>query len=793
LQVYVANLRRALEPDRAPGSPPTLLLTSDGGYSLAVDPDQVDAACLEQAFSRARGDVESQRLDDAIRRLRTALDESRGAPLAGLEQLPIHDRFATGLQELRLDALELCYAAELEVGLAGSLVAELEAVVREAPYRERFRVLLIRALYASGRQRDALAAFQDARQTLLEDLGVDPGPGLREVERQVLEQDRGLDIVARPRPSLRSHADEVVVRRRVSVVAASGSAVDSELLTAAARRHGGTVADRSEESMVVAFGVRGPGLDDAEHAADLARELQQERLSVGVATGFASTTAGTVSGAPVGRAVDLSGRAGPGGLLIDAATREILGGRASVEPTADAAFALLGLTSRSPGTDGRGPLFGRDGELELLASAWRVAARMGRPAVVTLLGAPGTGTSRLAAEAADGADASVVRIELHPAVAPEEVLAMLESGPPRSLVVLEDVHRAPRIAASALGRWAEVAADGPFLCIATATPDLQSAHPTWPGQLPLALTLEVPPLDLEAATRLAGHVLGDDVPGSRAATVAAIAGGNPLFVIELARQVAAGGPPPHRLEALVAARVDESSPSVRRALEVIAVLGGRAVAGELEELWGEGPRAIDELVSTALVTVDDEGCLAMHEVVAGVVLESMPDDRFVAVHERAAATAATLTARAAHHEQAAARLGDTVPNDAAVAAVDALCELAWRAWSRSDVETAVDALHRASAVCLDPRIDLVSRVRSSRRRLASELVAGRLATPRVDAPVRVPVAAWDASWPAERELIDAARSLRASMKEAGVRDRCDAVVASLSIAEDHGRSASSSS
>lgn len=797
LQVYVANLRRALETARAPGAPPTVLLTREPGYLLDVTVEQVDGARFEWVVDRARALVQRGELREAAGALRDALGDWRGTALAGLESLPIHDRHAGRFRELRLDALELCCGAELDLGLHSPLVPELEALVDEAPYRERLRALLIRALYASGRQRDALSAFQQARRTLVEDLGVEPGPELQDLERRVLTQDPSLDVMPPTHAHHRVGPDEPAVRKRVSVVAAgSRAASDPRAVNALVGEHGGTVIERHDDTVVVAFGVPRLGVDDVDRAATLALALQRDGLSAGVATGVASAAGVAVSGAPIGRAMELAAGSSPGRASIDATTRELLGGRATVEPAGRGTFTLLSLSPLPPGIDDTGPFVGRDQEMELLTSAWHTIARAHRPGVVTLVGEAGAGASRLAAELAARVEAPVLRVVLDPTVAADHVLEQLSSAPNGSIVLLEHVHRSARTASWALSRWADGSSDRAVLCIATATPELRAAAPAWPGLLPLALTLDIPPLDDDAARRLAAHLLGDEVVGERAGAVAAIAGGNPLFVSELAQHMSAvTHPPPQRLTAFVAARVDRIGAAARGTLEALAVLGGHTNVGALGGIESGAVATLDELVSARLLTVDDDGGIAMHEVVADVVMSALTDERAVDLHERAADAAPSLTARAAHLELAASRSpagGGGRPTESR--AVGALCELTWRTWSRGDIESAVDAAHRALGVASRADIDLVASLRNARRALASELVAGRLGAPRGEPSLQVMVGAWDAGRPVEQDLVHAARSLAATSDAVAQRDRCEAVANALSPADaaDHGSSASSS-
>ena len=174
LQVYVSKLRKVVGKE--------VLQTRAPGYVLRVEPDQVDAARFEEL--QQRGDPHD------------ALALWRGPPLADFA----YQRFAQGeierLEELRLACLEDRIERDLAEGRHAELVAELEGLVREHPLRERLRAQLMLALYRSGRQAEALEAYQAARRTLVDELGIEPGRSLRELERAVLTQAPSLDLAA---------------------------------------------------------------------------------------------------------------------------------------------------------------------------------------------------------------------------------------------------------------------------------------------------------------------------------------------------------------------------------------------------------------------------------------------------------------------------------------------------------------------------------------------------------------------------------------------------------------------
>jgi predicted ATPase/DNA-binding SARP family transcriptional activator len=194
LQVYVHGLRKVLGPER--------IERHGAGYRLQLEPEELDLARFERLVERASRALASGRAPDAAEDLGRALDLWTGEPLADLAGEPVHETEAPQLDERRLRALELLHDAGLALGGHDSLVPELERLIAAEPYRERFRAQHVLALYRSGRQVDALAAVRAARKLLVEELGVDPGPELQELERQILRHDPVLAAPDAPAPAL---------------------------------------------------------------------------------------------------------------------------------------------------------------------------------------------------------------------------------------------------------------------------------------------------------------------------------------------------------------------------------------------------------------------------------------------------------------------------------------------------------------------------------------------------------------------------------------------------------------
>ncbi|WP_405149133.1 winged helix-turn-helix domain-containing protein [Sphaerisporangium sp. NBC_01403] len=189
VRTFVAALRRALEPRRPPRTPARLLVTQGPGYALRAEPDAVDAWRFEQAVAAAA----TLPPKDALARLEEALGWWRGPAYAEFTEEPWARAERSRVGELRLHAVERQAEARLALGLAAEAVPDLDAHVAEHPWREDAWRLLALALYRAGRQGDALAVLRRARTLMVEQLGVDPGPPLRRLEADILDQARHLD------------------------------------------------------------------------------------------------------------------------------------------------------------------------------------------------------------------------------------------------------------------------------------------------------------------------------------------------------------------------------------------------------------------------------------------------------------------------------------------------------------------------------------------------------------------------------------------------------------------------
>ena len=435
LQVYVSQLRKTLGAGRIVTRPP--------GYLIRVEPGELDLERFERLLESG-----------GTEKLREALALWRGRPL---EEFAL-DRFAQSeisrLDELRLAALEERIEADLAFGRHAALVAELEAFVAEHPLRERLCGQLMLALYRSGRQAEALAAYQDARRALVDELGIEPSRALQDLERAILQQDPGLDLAPAPEPAAESEPAEPPSlppipeeRKVVTVLFAdlAGFTGRAEILDpedarellgrwygcvrAEVERFGGLVDKFIGDAVMSLFGApvaRGDDPERAVRAAFAVREAVQRlneeepgldlRFRVGVNTGEALVAPearlregeGMVVGDVVNTASRLQALAPVGGILVGEetyrATRSAiryeqvrsLKARGKREPVR--AWAALDAAPPVEQRPGSARFVGRSHELGLLRDVWRRVVDERRPHLVTVTAPPGVGKTRLAAE-----------------------------------------------------------------------------------------------------------------------------------------------------------------------------------------------------------------------------------------------------------------------------------------------------------------------------------------------------------------------------------------------------------
>ncbi len=289
LRVNVSRLRKALPQD--------VLETRSPGYLLRVEPDQLDLHRFERLVDEGRSLFARGLASDAAERLRQALALWRGSALADFT----YESFAQGaiarLEEIKLAAVELRLDADLALGRHDELVGELGALVAEYPHRERLRMYLMKALYGSGRQAEALDAYQHARRALVDGLGIDPSAALQELERAILRQDPSLDVESTT-PARGKHETErsilvaVTDEARIDALLAVAEplardvprililarlvldAVELQSSSAWLEEHRATLASRDVAARTASFTSAAPGKE----LARLARELDVDLL-----------------------------------------------------------------------------------------------------------------------------------------------------------------------------------------------------------------------------------------------------------------------------------------------------------------------------------------------------------------------------------------------------------------------------------------------------------------------------------------------------------------------------------
>ena len=450
VQIHVSKLRKVLSPG--------VLHTRPPGYSLQLAPDDVDLFRFEQLVADSRTDLDAGRADEASAGFRRGLELWRGPALAEFASEPFAEVEGARLEELRISALEGRLEADLLLGRHADLVGELEALIASYPLREGLRRQHMLALYRSGRQAEALAAYQEARRALADELGIDPSPALRDLERRILQQDSSLDLASPPAvPSETATASRGAepdgapepMLKLVTILFAdvAGSTARAESLHPEDVRalmadyfaamapeieaEGGMIEKFVGDAIMAVFGVPAVHEDDAVRAVRAAwrmverlRRLNEGRdpeealeIRIGVNTGevLASGAPGDdllVTGDAVNVAARLQQAAELGTILIG--DRTARGVRSQFELRAiDEPLVLKGRsealatwlveayreTEEPVGAAAiAAPLVGRDDEVAFLRATFDRVSRERRPALVTIVGDAGVGKSRLVRE-----------------------------------------------------------------------------------------------------------------------------------------------------------------------------------------------------------------------------------------------------------------------------------------------------------------------------------------------------------------------------------------------------------
>ena len=437
IQVYVSQLRKALG---------AVIVTRPPGYVLDVNPERVDAHRFSRLAQEGRAALEQDDAATAEIVLREALALWRGPALADFLYEPFAQTQIARLEELRTAVVEDRIEADLALGRHLELVSELEALVHAELLRERPRAQLMLALYRSGRQADALAAYRDARDTLVDELGIEPGPELKELEAAILRQDESLLLEEAPlaRPSMQFRRLVTILFADVVESMALAEALDPEALgrilyryfetvSAAITRHGGAVEKYAGDAVMAAFGIPVSHEDDALRAARAALDIRtgiaalneqlvhdhgvglQVRIALEAGEVVATPTEARqrlVTGEAVGIASRLEQSADPDEILVGEVAARLIDHAARLELLGELpikglsrrvrAFRLLEIRAATPAFEQRldAPLVGRRRELAALRRSLKRAVDGGSARVALVVASPGVGKSRLAAELA---------------------------------------------------------------------------------------------------------------------------------------------------------------------------------------------------------------------------------------------------------------------------------------------------------------------------------------------------------------------------------------------------------
>jgi DNA-binding SARP family transcriptional activator/tetratricopeptide (TPR) repeat protein len=681
LQVYVGKLRKALEPERPPGAPGVVLFTRAPGYALNVDGGQLDSERFESLIEDGRRAREAGANELAMDRLREALGLWRGPALVDFTYEPFAQVEIARLEELRIEALEERFDVELAQGRHAELVALLEAHVAEHPLRERPRGQLMVALYRCGRQVEALEVYRQTRQTLVDELGIEPGPTLRHLEAAILNQEPTLEYASpagakgallTPTAEPAGPVGEPGIRKTVTVLVAGAAGEPrldpetlarwGEMLRGAASRaaggYGGVLTEARGDEVTLVFGVPLVHEDDARRAVDAAIRLRDSvatepdaeprvgvpGLAIGIATGEVLAEQESGRSAVVGDVVSIAHRliasAAPGEIVLAEQTYRLVGGQARADPLEAAstrAWRLVELVSEPPplASWAQSSLVGRHGELRRLELALERAVDERTPQMLSIIGPPGIGKSRLAAaftaSPPHGAGAVAGRCMPYgegitfrplreiveqlggptslPGLLAEEELGALAaarlvdasegSKSPNSaedvfwatatlfralarrtplVALFEDVHWAEPTFLDLLSYLHRTASGSPILLICVARPELLEQRLDWGTKGPASDILLLGPLSESESRALAEH-LAQELSDSVRARVLAAAEGNPLFIEQLAANITELRDRerdvhiPPTIQAVLAARLDRLGPGERALVARAAVIG----------------------------------------------------------------------------------------------------------------------------------------------------------------------------------------------------------------------------
>ncbi|GAA1926960.1 hypothetical protein GCM10009815_21830 [Nocardioides marmoribigeumensis] len=670
LHSYVSGLRRALEPGLGPRQRPTTLLTTDQGYRLALPPEAVDAlvfADVVRSRHRVLGPLAGQltggdqagwpsraEVSAHVEALEQALASWSGEPYADLPDHPDVLAERAALEELRLTAEEDRVLGLLALGDHATVVAATEQATARHPLRERLWALHALALTRAGRQGDALAALRQARTHLADELGLDPGQELRDLEQAVLQQDPALHRWLRGSPSPPRPADRAAER------------LDRTRPVPRARVPWETVGRAAEERALT-------GLLEQAAGGDLAL--------------------GTLVGEPgIGKS-----------RLVEQVVAE-----------ARAMGFAVGV-GRCSQDDGAPPLWPWRAVLRAIAEQ-----RAEEPPRVSL-DTDAEDPERAAFDAWESL-ATVVR-----RWAAEQPV----------LVVLEDLHWADRATLRALAHLVATQDDGVALAVLATRRPFPPPEGTSGDVEELLTRRHATRLDLGGLTReesraLVAHVADQPVPDAQVDNWHERSGGNPFFLVELAR-TRAGELVPSTLRELLLRRLHPLPDGTADLLRQAAVAGREFSLEVVAAAAGADPdavdRALDDARALGLVRDREVGRLAFdHALTRDALVGALPPVRRARLHARVAhaletdADLALVVPEQERVSELASHWLAAGPTHAARAwrAAVAAAELARRAFSHEEAMTlmgqAVEAHRRDPAGTRVERFDLLmSRARDAQR------------------------------------------------------------------------------
>jgi DNA-binding SARP family transcriptional activator len=721
VQVYVSQLRKALGP---------VIATRAPGYELELDAERVDVHRFARLTQDGRAALEGGDPITAEGALRDALALWRGPALADFLYEPFAQTEIARLEELRTVTLEERIEADLALGRHAELVSELEALVAAQSLRERPRAQLMLALYRSGRQADALASYRAARETLVEELGIDPGPELRELEAAILRQDDSLLLEETPlaRPAMQFRRLVTILFVDVVESMALAGSLDPEALgrvlqsyfetvSAALTRHGGTVEKYAGDAVMAAFGIPIAHEDDALRAARAALDIrvgiaalnaqlaQQHGVGLEIRTGIetgevvATPTDARqrlVTGEAVGIAAKLEAAAGVDEIVVGELAGRLIDHVAVLEPLGAIAikgksepvlaYRLLDLSPIAPAFEQRldARLVGRKRELAALRRTLKRSVDGGTVRVAVVVGSPGVGKSRLAAELTrraksvttlwgrclsygEGITYWPLREALEQADDSSEREAVLtaldaETPPPAAeiawlfrqfceatareqplVLVFDDVHWAEPTFLELVEHLADKGT-GPISVVCLAREELLEDRAAFLEGRQNAVRTLLDALSGEETDALLEGLGGAVLESDHRARIVETAEGNPLFLEQLLALALEGGlaerPLPETIQALLAARLDRLGPGERAVLERGAVVGKEFTVGDVVALLDPdaAPTAdthLQTLSGRGFVRPRGDGAFGFrHVLVQEAVYRSAPKRLRAELHER---------------------------------------------------------------------------------------------------------------------------------------------------------------